>query len=89
LVAFQTRKKIKIVVRALAICVCSLFPAGAAQTATALAMSIKTARAGLEVGAIWTPAPAPEIDPPPKTVVLKKLFARKLRSYLAVSKFIS
>ena len=41
----------------------------------------------LEVGAIWTPAP--EIDPPPKTAVLKKLFAGKLCSYLAVSKFIS
>jgi hypothetical protein len=54
-------------------------------------MPIKTARGGLEVGAIWTPAPEidPEIDPPPKTAVLKKLFARKLCSYLAVSKFIS
>ena len=72
---------------ALAICVCSLFAAGAAQTATALTMSIKTARGGLEVGAIWTPAP--EIDPPPKTAVLTKLFARKLCSYLAVSKFVS
>jgi hypothetical protein len=79
--------KTKIVVRALAICVCSLFAAGAAQTATALAMSIKTARGGLEVGAIWTPAP--EIDPPPKTAVLKKRFAGKLCSYLAVSKFMS
>jgi hypothetical protein len=89
LVAFQTRiaKKTKIVVGALAICVCSLFAAGAAQTATAPAMSIKTARGGLEVGAIWTPAP--EIDPPPKTAVLKKLFARKLCSYLAVSNLIS
>jgi hypothetical protein len=72
--------KTKIVVRALAICVCSLF-------AAALVMSIKTARGGLEVGAIWTPAP--EIDPPPKTAVLKKLFAGKLCSYLAVSKFVS
>jgi hypothetical protein len=42
-----------------------MFPAWAAQTATAPAVSIKTARGGLEVGAIWTPAP--EIDPPPKT----------------------
>jgi hypothetical protein len=47
--------KTKIVVRALAICVCFLFAAGAAQTATALTMSIKIARGGLEVGAIWTP----------------------------------
>jgi hypothetical protein len=46
-------------------------------------MSIKTARGGLEVGAIWTPAP--EIDPPPKTAVLTKLLARKLCSYLAGS----
>jgi hypothetical protein len=38
--------KTEIVVRALAICVYSLFPAGAAQTATALKMSIKTARGG-------------------------------------------
>ena len=30
-----------------------------------------------------------KIDPPPETVVLKKLFAGKLCSYLAVSKFIS
>ena len=79
--------KTKIVVRPLAICVCSLFAAGATQTASGLAMSIKTARGGLEVGDIWTPAP--EIDPPPKTAVLKKLFASKLCSYLAVSKFIS
>ena len=78
--------KTKIVVRALAICVCSLFPAGATQTASGITMYMKTARGGLEVGAIWTPAP--EIDPPPKTAVLKKLFAGKLCSYLAVSKFI-
>jgi hypothetical protein len=49
--------KTKIVVRALAIYVCSLFAAGAAQTATARTMPITTARGGLEVGAIWTPAP--------------------------------
>ena len=79
--------KTKTVVWALAICVFSLFPAGATQTASAPTMSIKTARGGLEVGDIWTPAP--EIDPPPKTAVLTKLFARKLCSYLAVLKFIS
>ena len=45
----------------------------------------KTARGGLEVGAIrFQKNPAPEIDPPPKTAVLKKVFARKLCSYLAV-----
>jgi hypothetical protein len=32
---------------------------------------------------------APEIDPPPETAVLKKLFEAKLCSYLAASKFIS
>ena len=49
-------------------------------------MFIKTLRGGLEVGAIWTPAEksAPEIDPPPKMAVLKKTFASKLCSYLAV-----
>ena len=50
----------------------------AAQTANALTTPIKTARGGAEVGAIWTPAP--EIDPQPKTAVLKKLFAGKLCS---------
>jgi len=73
--AFQTRiaQKLRqlLVLGALAICVCSLFPAGATQTASALTMCMKTARGGLEVGAIWTPAP--EIDPPPKTAVLTKL----------------
>jgi hypothetical protein len=46
------------------------------------------ARTRTLVGAMcYLETPAPEIDPPPKTAVLKKLFARKLCSYLAVSKF--
>jgi hypothetical protein len=51
--------KTKVVVCALAICVCSLITAGAINTATAQTTVLKTARRGLEVGDFQTPE---EID---------------------------
>ena len=78
--------KTKTVVWALAICVCSSFPAGATQTASAPKCLLKPRGGGLKLVLFGH---RPEIDPPPKTAVLAKCFARKLCSYLAVLKFIS